>query len=884
MFERERIAMKKLTKKQARKLLATVGTSVALAGVGVGIAYNNDSQPIAINAHAAEQAKLGTDATFGKGKDIAFQIVYQIPIDSHINKIEFYDKFETCFDYQKVRIFDENNNDVTDQGKTDFDKVTNTVSWQANDPKKWFGRKMTMRPVVNLKENADLSKYLDKNTNQYNIPNIGNMKINDKDIPSNKVEVHTPNDKDPTVLKQVEDKDGQYVSKAKYNIGDTVHYRVTYTVPKNGKDISNVQFMDDLEDVLDLKEVKVTDDKGNDITKTDGDLKIDDDKESFVWQPTNDYLLKMPDHSYTVDISAKIKPNVDLSKYIDKASNEYQIPNIAKIKYNDKETPSNEVHVITPPPVDKNKVVKSVQGISGSYHEDKDNVEIGQDYTYKIQFTPKQGITLKDVEFSDDLEDVLDLQKVVVQNPDGKDVTDSDGTMKIDNNKESFIWQPKDDVVKTMGGKTYTVLVTAKIKGDADLQKYIKNNVIEIPNTAHMKDSGEDTPSNTPIVTPKVEESKAKKGIVRDPSNWIKFFGNKAETSAGQTSGDKVDQAIDANAHNAKIEAAKKLVVQNSDGSYRKANKDVTDKEFNDALETLAKPYKSAEKVNLNDQKDTSVSTTAPSSASDLKEIINATTVENNTAARGDALDYLLTFDIGNNANMKSLVLSDDLENVLDLKNVVILDSEGNNITNDGALTTSDSDESWTWTAKDPTKYSGKKVYAAVAANIKLDADLTSYTDKQIPNVGHLQINGKDTPTNVVKTKLNGDPDPMKDPKNPNSPLNPNNPKNPNNPNNPKNSKNPKDPKKDKDKDKKNKKGKNPKKNPKDPNKGILKGDGTNNPVTGKNGFLPRTGHFVLSHIGWIVSVLLAGVAGTVFYLYKKNEDFKEKVDKIIKK
>ncbi|RHW49247.1 isopeptide-forming domain-containing fimbrial protein [Lactobacillus bombicola] len=853
--------MKKLTKKQARKLLATVGASTALAGVGVGVvAANNYMQPISIKTHAATQAQLGTDATFGKGKDIPFQIYYQVPIDSKIDKIEFYDKFETCFNYEKVQIFDDKNNDVTDQGKVDFDKATNRVSWQANDPKKWFGRKMMMRPVVNLKENADLSKYLDKNTNQYNIPNVANMLINDKDIPSNKVEVHTPNDKKPTVLKQVEDKNGKFGDTAKYDIGDTVHYRVTYTVPKNGKDISNVQFLDDLEDVLDLKEVKVTDDKGNDITKSDGDLKIDDDKESFVWQPTKDYLVKMPDHSYTVDITANIKPNVDLSKYLDKASKDYQIPNIAKMKYNNEDTPSNEVNIVTPPPVGKNKVVKSVEGLSGSYHEDKDNVEIGKDYSYKIQYTPKQGMTLKDVQFSDDLEDVLDLEKVVVQNPDGKDVTDSEGTLKLDNSKESFIWQPKDDVVKTMGGKTYTVIVTAKVKNDANLQKYIKNNVIEIPNTAHMLDSGEDTASNTPIVTPKTEEPTAKKGIVRDPSNWTKFFGNKSDTSASQSSGDKVNQAMDINAHNAAINAAKKLVVQNPDGSFRKANSSVSDKEFNDALTTLSKPYKSEEKVNVNNQKDTSVTTTAPTSADDLKSVINATTVGNNEAARGDAVDYLLTFDVGNNADMKSLVLSDDLENVLDLRNVVILDSDGNNITNDGALTTSNTDESWTWTAKDPTKYSGKKLYAAVAANLKLNADLSSYTDKQIPNVGHLQINGKDTPTNVVHTTLNGPKDPKDDPRNPDSPKNPNNPNNPNNPKNPKSPENPN--------------------NPKSP----LHGDGTNNPVTGKNGLLPKTGHFILKNLGWIVGMLLAGIAGIGFHLYKNNKGFKSKVKKIFKK
>lgn len=816
--------MKRLSKKQARKLAAGLGVSAILLGGGAyGVKQSNNSQTLTMSykAQAAESVKLGTEGTFEKGKDIPFEIDYQVSSDAKIDKLEFYDKLEPCFKFSKATVYDDKGNDVTEQGTLDFDKPTNKVSWQAKPgtANKWFGRKMKMRVVAQLDENADLSKYLDKNTNQYNIPNIAHMKVNDKETPSNKVDVHTPNDKAPTVVKAVEDKNGKYGDSAKHEIGEEIHYRVQYFVPKNGKDITNVEFSDDLEDVLDLKTVKITDDKGNDITKSDGDLKIDNEKESFVWQPAKDYLIKMPDHVYTVDITANIKHNADLSKYLDKASGQYQIPNVANMKYNNKETPSNKVDVITPPPDKKHKVVKSVEGLSGSFHEDKDNVEIGKDYTYKVQYTPAQGKTLTNVEFSDDLEDVLDLQKVVVQNPDGKDVTESEGKLKIDNQKESFIWQPNDNVVTSMGGKTYTVLITAKVKPSADLQKYLKNNTIEIPNTAHMKSSGEDTASNTPIVTPKTEQPKAKKGIVRDPSNWTKFFGNKSETAASQArSGDKVENAIDKNANDAKIKAAKSKVKQNADGSYQKANSKVSDKEFKDALNTLSKPYKSKEVVKVSDQGGSSVTTTAPTSESDLKSIISATTVESNQAARGDAVDYLLTFEIGNSEDIKSLVLSDDLEDVLDLKNVVIIDSDGNNITNEGNLVTSDAEESWTWTAKEPAKYSNKTVYVAVAANIKANADLSSYTDKRIPNAGHMLINGKDTPTNVVHTSLNGS---------------------------------------------------NKAKN--DPYKDVLRGDNSNNPITGKDGFLPKTGHFVLSHKWVFIALISAAIAGVVAWIIRKQ-------------
>lgn len=807
--------MKKTTSKDKmpKKLKVGLGATVLLLGLGTAVsAQSNQFQPTAISA--SQQVKLGTEATFTKGKDIPFQINYQVPADLKTDKLELYDPLEPVFEYQKAQVFDEKGNDVTDQGVLDFDKATNKVSWIAKDSKKWFGRQMRMRVVAKLKDNADLSKYLDKNTNQYNIPNVGYLKVNDDDTGSNKVWVHTPNDKEPTVVKAVQDKNGKYGDAAKYEIGEEFNYKVTYTIPKNGKDISNVVFEDDLEDVLDLKDVKIIDDKGNDVTKSDGDLKIDQEKESFTWQPTKDYLVKMPDHMYTVNITAKIKPNVDLAKYIDKASNQYQIPNVAKMKYNNTDVPSNKVDIITPPPTSQNKIIKSIQGLSGSYHEDKDNVEIGKDYTYKVQYTAAQGKTLKNVEFGDDLEDVLDLRKVVVQNSDGKDVTESEGKLKIDEEKESFIWQPNDSVVTTMGGKTYTILITARIKESADLQKYVKNNVIEIPNTAYMKDSGVDTPSNTTIATPKTEQPKATKGIVKDPSTWTKFFGNKSTTESGQNQ-NKAAKAYSTNS--ALYSEAHKYVKEDKNGTLVKANKKVTDKQFNDAVTALMTPQKSKAAVKTSEQNKSAVSSVVPTSTADLKQIIGATTVKSNQAARGDAVDYLITYDIGNDTEIKSLVLSDDLENVLDLKNVVIIDSDGENITNDGNLTTSDTDESWSWSAKNPAKYSGKVLYAAVAANIKNNADLSSYPDKKIPNIAHMVKNGTDTPTNVVHTSLNG--------------------------------------------------GKTP-----DPYKSVLTGTGTNNPIVGKNGLLPKTGHFALTHWkGLITIIILIAIACTGIWLYKKN-------------
>ncbi|TDN05872.1 hypothetical protein CEE86_04300 [Lactobacillus crispatus] len=999
--------MKKLSKKQTRELLSALGVVTTLGSVGVGVAVaNHNANPNIVKADAAADVKYVSDATFKKGSDIAFDIYYQVPYNTDLKKLVLFDKLEPVFTHNKTRVFD-GNTDVTDQFTADFDKGTNTTNMTAKKPQDWVGKKLSMRIETTLQKNANLDRYLDKNTNQYNIPNVGQMIYNDEKIKTPPVYVHTPNDEEPTAIKQVEDKNGQYGEKAKHDAGDEFHYRVQYSIPENGKDISNVVFYDDLEKVLDLEDVKITDDKGNEVTK-EGDLKLDKDKESFTWQPSKEYLTQMPKHIYTADITVKLKTDADLSGYLNKATKNYEIPNVAHMKYNNKDIPSNPVKVETPPPAE-NKVVKSVQGLSGSYHEDKDNVEVGKDYTYKIDYTAGEGQHLTDVEFTDKLEDVLDLEKVVVKNADGKDITTEQGTLKLDEKNESFNWQPNADLVKIMPGKKYTVEVTAKVKDNADLQKYIKNNTIEIPNTAHFKANGKDTPSNTPVVTPKVEEPKTHKGIVKNPSDWAKFFGNKSETSSGQQSDS------DAALPKTYQKAQEYVKVDPNTGIWSKANDKVTDEQYAEAVKILQKPFSNPNAGKEATSSD--VATKAPTSKEDLKQIISASTVDSNQASRGDALDYLLTFDIGNSQAMKSLVLSDDLENVLDLKNVVIIDSDGNNITNQGKLTTSDQDESFTWSANDPAKFSRKIIYVAIAANIKPNADVTSYDNNGIPNTGHMQINGQDTPTNVVHTTLNGDPknpekttpDPKKEeptPENgkkpdpfgnlvtkqvkaesgqwgesdkvkqdedfsykvdytvgnkqdvksveftddledvldlekvkitddqgnditndgelklddntekfswkpnqslvgkmggkkytanitaklkkdskvngeiPNtadmkvnnddvksntvnvippqedkeSPSNVDNPKNPttNSTNNPDNPNNPANP--------------------------------SNNPITGKNGFLPRTGHFILQHAGWIIASLVAMAGGIGTYLYKTNDEFKNKIKGLITK
>ena len=145
----------------------------------------------------------------------------------------------------------------------------------------WFGKVFDYRVETNLQKNADLSKYLDKNTNQYNIPNIGNMVVDDQNIPSPPVFVTPPNDTEPTVVKTIEDRKGNFGESAEHDPGEEYKYQVVYSNPDNGESITNMQLNDDIQDVLELGDVVSKDEKGRDITKEDGVLTKDENKESL---------------------------------------------------------------------------------------------------------------------------------------------------------------------------------------------------------------------------------------------------------------------------------------------------------------------------------------------------------------------------------------------------------------------------------------------------------------------------------------------------------------------------------------------------------------------------------------------------------------------------
>lgn len=724
---------KKLNRQKWLKRAAVVGLAALTLGVAIGT-----SKQQTLGADAGEaKVSLVDQATIKKGALIPFDLIYQVPNNKVLNKLVLYDPLDPVYEYQEAKVFS-GNDDVTAQGKLEFDKASNTVSWIANKPGDWFNKQLIMRPIVKIPDNADLSKYLDKNTNKYRIYNVGHMITDDKDIPSKPVEVNPPDDKLPTVTKAVIDHEGQYGTSAKHDVGEEYTYKLNYHIPKNEK-LTNIEFRDDLEDVLNLKGVVVKDQNGRDVTKENGSLVTDQAKESFVWTANKGTLDTMGDTDYTVIASASIKPNADLSNYYNKDTKQIEIPNVGEYGYNDQTIKSDPVKVI-PEDSLKPSVTKQVKGLSGKYG-DHDDVTIGKEYTYKSDFSFPTNVAMKDVELKDDLEDVLDLVKVVVTNESGKDVTDTDGTLKIDQDAESFIWTPKD--VAGLGGKKYSAEITSKIKPGANLEKYLVNGKISIGNTIHLLIDGKDYPSPTPTVTPATVEPKVDKKIIANPDQLSDVFNLTADKSSSGN-GDATTKTTGDGDANAKLNDAQPITsASSSSASTSAASSSST------STASGAQPAGSTEQGPTN-----------KSAAIDISKIKNASLVDNNEAKPGDIVMWLLTFTVGNKENMNRLILSDDLENVFDLKEVKLFDDAGNDVSQQGQLMVDQDKESFSWVAAKPSDWYSKTIYAAISAKIKTsgpDADLSNYKKGdyyEVPNYGDMLQNDTDYQSPKVVTRL----------------------------------------------------------------------------------------------------------------------------------
>ena len=640
---------------------------------------------------------------------------------------------------------------------------------------------MAKKPVkltfqARIRDNADLRNYVENGV--IKVPNKATYHINNKpefDKDSNRVTV-TPPPTETTIEKKV---DGAHYKKL--DAADQVfNYTVDVTVPKNATAfyvsdtlVPELQFDGEATATLDGKDLSadhiVKDDTAGKVTVT----------------LTEEEALNNADKVLHLSFNAKVRPNADLSGYID--NNVIMVPNTAKYSVNHQpEKDSNTVH-ITPPPSQPDLDKK----VNGKVDEQLATPEA--EFTYTIDTvvpTHAATFTITD-ELKAELEFVGDATAVTAT-VGGEAITD------VQINGQVLTVNLSQDQASKKPGQAVHVEFKAKIRQGANLSAYIVNGEIKVPNTAQYLINNEFKKESSPVtVTPPPSEEKIEK-TVNDkqaetletqespftykiqtvvPANATAFAVSDTLDPVLELAGDVStveaklgDDAIaasqvtfDAATSTLKVELTEAQAINNAKKAVTvtfqaKLKAGLTPAQlapYIDATDGVTRvPNKARYSVNHRPDVDSNtVTVTPPPSTPDIEKKVN-NDFSANLATREESFTYTLETQVPNNAYM--FEIGDTLEPVLEFDGTATVELDGKDVTSEASVETVDakktvgSEEQDTkrlvvkLTQDQVTKNPGKSVKVTFKAKIKAGASLAAYITNdgvKIPNKANYMIN-----------------------------------------------------------------------------------------------------------------------------------------------
>ncbi|GEK33100.1 isopeptide-forming domain-containing fimbrial protein [Kurthia sibirica] len=601
--------------------------------------------------------------------DQEYKYIISQSVPNEKNKF-YYDSFsieddvipELQFDEKTIRVLNDENDDVTDMftNKSSGQKVSMIARPTSLKKADFYGTVYRVVFEASIKEGktpADLKEAGYEIGTGFELPNTAKAIVNDKELQTNNTLTFVPKLVDTKIEKFNIDEDNKKTKDEVLVQEKGLHtYELDVSIG-NDKALDKLVISDDLEDVLDLKSIKVMDGK-TDVTKS-GKLVIDEEKESFTWTANkpSDFIGK----TLKVMVEAQMKSEQNLAPYVvdDKPTlkdengsteepsetpKKVSIPNTANLAINnDKKIVSNKVTITTPPTEDaaeKYNVRKKDNVLTKAMQL----VEQGTSHEYELIYTVRNTAELTSLVLQDDLENVYNLKEVTIKNGD-KDVTDQ-GTLKLDEKTQKFTWEANEPM--DWVGKKLNAHIKADMQKNVSFDGYLQDGKIIVPNKGEM-------------ITKTAGKEKSETDTVTTVTNNVN------------------------------------VNVPLLDSSIEKFNL------VNDEL---------------------------------TKESVEVKPKEHH--------DYELKFNIANSKKLEKIILKDDLENVLDLESVKIFNGD-KDITKEGKLVLDKKEESFTWTATNPSKYAGEELTAIIGATLKENVDFTGYLndggDIAIPNVGEMILN-----------------------------------------------------------------------------------------------------------------------------------------------
>ncbi|EIE3782571.1 isopeptide-forming domain-containing fimbrial protein [Staphylococcus pseudintermedius] len=550
-------------------------------------------------------------------------------------------------------------------------------------------------------------------------------------------------------------------------------YEVSHTVPSEYEEFFYKSYVlsDTVPKELVVDKVEIVDETGKNVTDK---FENKSNKNEISYSAKSDELKKSGfyGHTYTLKIEVNVDTKADISKLLDKDGN-FIIQNTARVSKDGNTKDTNPV---------KTKIKKLPNEIK-KYILNKDHklvekldLQKDENVDYVIEHQIGNGQDIKSLKLSDDLEDVLDINKdVKVYMKEVSSAQENKETKKEAENKAVASNKVNTDNKKEDADKkkVENKAVESK-KTNADNQKVPASNKEQsIDFTKGFKDI-------TKEGTLKVDEEKEiYEWTAKDP----KALQGKeiyVEVKAKVKKDAKLDKYTAQEV--ARIPNIADLIINDKD---LKSNKVVVNKK-------IEKPRPPAPK------KPEPPAPKKPSIPNMIKKFIlnkDHKLVEKLDLQKDENVDYVIEHQIGNEQEIKTLKLTDDLEDALEInKDVKVYMKEdssttenkeiktevgkekaenkaveskktnANNhiidftkgfkdITKEGTLKVDEEKEIYEWTAKDPKSLQGKEIYVEVKAKVKKDAKLDKYTVQEvasIPNIADLIINDKDLKSNKV--------------------------------------------------------------------------------------------------------------------------------------
>ncbi|EUJ23848.1 SpaA isopeptide-forming pilin-related protein, partial [Listeria cornellensis] len=219
------------------------------------------------------------------------------------------------------------------------------------------------------------------------------------------------------------------------NRNDSFVWNVDTTFGNNTATWTKAVLTDQINDLLEIESIQITDAQGNDVTGN-GTLTEENNLITFTINKKNNSYAFLSGQTYTMNIQTKIKDGVtdeQLAPFIQDGG----IPNQAELAFSNSGKIVSEIPKVTPPPVNP-EISKDIEG---KEHLELANRNDAFDWNVHTAFG-NQTASWNQAIITDQINTLLSIEKIQITDENGNDVTEN-GTITEENNLITFTMNKK---------------------------------------------------------------------------------------------------------------------------------------------------------------------------------------------------------------------------------------------------------------------------------------------------------------------------------------------------------------------------------------------------------------------------------------------------------